>query len=357
MNRGRITEAISCFLALLLPTVVCARGIAQFHQLAELNKQSRVIVDEVHIEGGSDLTSDEKALLTDHLRGDSVHEDWLNRLEAKAVSELQNDGFLDGQVAAKIESKQLLQTTEHVTVLLTLSTGARYSIKQIWWTGSSVFSPSQLTDLTLLRVGDTFRLSALRKSDTLLRQAYKTQGYEEASFDAQFKKFPEHGFVMLYIEVAEGKKSEPSTEKLTCKQYSTEEIERLPYVPGQSYDPNVDVGMQMARAQFEARTTHKKLLLILGGEWCGWCRVLEETFQRNPNLSELRNRIFVTVRIDANGVNNRRCALRTYPEPSSFPFVYVLDEAGKLLGVEDTVDWESSDGYDPNRIEKFLQKW
>ena len=161
---------------------------------------------------------------------------------------------------------------------------------------------------------------------------------------------------MLYIEVTEGRKSEVNSE-VTCKRYSTEEIQRLPYVPNQSYDPKADVEMQIARAEFEARRTHKKLLLVLGGEWCGWCRVLEETFQRNPALSELRDRTFVTVHIDAGGVNNRKCALRTYPEPLSFPFVYVLDETGRLLGTEDTIDWESNDGYDPNRIEIFLRKW
>jgi hypothetical protein len=315
-----------------------------------------IVVDGVRIEGCPELADSEKTLLAEGLRGESAHLDWVERLKAKATRGLQNDGFLDAQVTAQVESERRADTKEHVTVSLTLSCGARYSIKQIWWTGSSVFPPTQLNNFTLLRVGDIFRPSALLESDSLLRQVYKERGYEEMFLLSQLQKFPEKGYVTLYLEVREGPKSELK-KQVSCKKYSTEEIQRSPYVPSLTYNPTVELQMQIARAQLEAQQLDKKLLLIVGGEWCGWCRVLDQTFERNQNLKVLRDRTFIVVYVDAAEEDNLACVLRPYTRPSSFPFLYVLNETGILVGTEDTVDWESSDGYDPTRIEFFLRKW
>jgi thioredoxin-related protein len=115
--------------------------------------------------------------------------------------------------------------------------------------------------------------------------------------------------------------------------------------------------MQIARAQLEAASPSKKLLLIAGGKWCGWCQVLDRTFQTNPSLTELRDKSFIVVHVNVSEENSNECALRAYPKATSFPFVYVLDATGRLMGTEDTRDWESSDGYDPHQVEAFLKKW
>jgi hypothetical protein len=349
-------SAVYCFGLSLLAPAACAQESTPKHSDNRASEPFAVLVDTVRIEGGSELTTSEKAALTDSLLGESIKLDWLDRLKAKATRELHDNGFLDGRATVKVDSKQLFGEKEHVTVTLTLSPGARYYIKQIWWTGSSVFSPAQLDNLTLFRVGDVFRVSSLRGSDALLRQAYKEQGYDEMSFAPQFQKFPEKGFVLLYLEVMEGRKSEHQ-KPLTCKQYSIEEIQSTPYVQNLTYNPKDDAELQIERAKIEAQRVKKKLLLITGGEWCGWCRVLDQTFQRNPTIKDLRDKNFVVVYVDVTAGNNQECALNTYPNPPSFPFLYVLDETGKLLGTEDTRDWESSDGYDPRRIEVFLEKW
>jgi len=119
----------------------------------------------------------------------------------------------------------------------------------------------------------------------------------------------------------------------------------------------IDGELQIARAQLEAQRTKKNLLLIVGGKWCGWCRVLDQTFQRNPATSELRDQIFIVAHINVSEENANECALSAYPKATGFPFIYVLDATGTLIATEDTRDWESGDGYDPQRIESFLKKW
>jgi hypothetical protein len=314
-----------------------------------------VVVDSVRIEGGTELSKDEQTLIADSLRGEVSHSDWLERLEVKATRQLQDDGFLDGTVAAKVESTKLLDGKRHVTVLVALTGNTRYLIQEVRWAGASIFSPAQLDDLSLLQVGDVFRHSALRKSMSVLHQAYGDRGYNEMYIVPQFQKFPEHGKVALYLEVVEGRSDE--RKHLQCRQYSIEDIQNNPYVPSPTYDPTIDAQMQIGRAQLEAQRINKKLLLIVGGQWCPSCRVLDQTFQRNPAISELRDSIFIVLHINVSEENDNECALRVYPKATGFPFVYVLDATGTLIGTEDTRDWESGDGYDPHGIESFLRKW
>ncbi|HXN99623.1 MAG TPA: POTRA domain-containing protein [Candidatus Acidoferrales bacterium] len=315
-----------------------------------------VVVDAVKIEGGTELTADEKTSIANSLQGETSHSDWLDRLKANATRQLLNHGFLDGTSDAKVEPIRLLDGKEHVAVLLALTAGPRYSIQTVWWSGASIFSTAQLGNVSLLRVGDVFRTSTLRDSESLLRQAFANRGYNQTVVTLQLQKHPETGKIAIYIHITEGLKS-VERKPLQCKQYSAEDIQKTPYVPSLTYDPKIDGQMQIARAQLEAQHTNKKLLLIVGDNSCGWCHLLDQTFQRNPATTAMRDKIFIALHVDVSEDNANECALRAYPKAPGIPFIYVLDADGKLLGTEDAVDWESSDGYDPQRIETFLKKW
>jgi hypothetical protein len=359
--RGRFIPVFATLTYFLGFSLLAANSSAQSKpetraQSASPAESPIAVVDTVKIEGGTELTPDEKTSIANSLQGETAHSDWLDRLKANATRQLHNDGFLDSTADAKVESTQLLDGKQHVNVLVTLSGGTRYSIQTVFWAGSSIFSTAQLENISLLRVGDVFRTSTRRESDSLLRQAFANRGYDQTVVALQFQKCPKTGKVAIYIEITEGQKS-GETEPLQCKQYSAEEIRNTPYVQSLTYDPKIDGEMQIARAQLEAQRTNKKLLLIVGDNSCGWCHLLDQTFQRNPGTAALRDNIFVALHVDVSEDNSNECALRAYPKVSSYPFIYVLDANGKLLGTEDTIDWESSDGYDPHRIEAFLKKW
>jgi Thioredoxin-like/Surface antigen variable number repeat len=353
-----VFATLTCFLGFLsLAVNASAQGKPETPAQSVTPAESpTVVVDVVKIEGGTELSPDEKTSIATSLQGETAHSDWLDRLKANATRQLRNDGFLDGTADAKVEPLRLLDGKEHVAVLLALSTGPRYSIQAVYWAGASIFSTAQLENISLLRVGGVFRASVRRDSDSLLRQAFATRGYNAALVTLFFQKYPETGKVAVYLQIREGMKSAES-KPLQCKEYSAGEIQNTPYVPSLAYDPKIDGQMQIARAQLEAQRTNKNLLLIIGDNSCGWCHLLDQTFQRNPATTALRDNLFIALHLDVSEDNSNECALRAYPKVSSYPFIYVLDANGKLLGSEDTIDWESSDGYDPHRIEAFLKKW
>jgi thioredoxin family protein/surface antigen-like variable number repeat protein len=232
----------------------------------------------------------------------------------------------------------------------------------VWWMGSSVFTTKQLDDIILPRVGEVLRASAIAESYSLLQKAYAERGYPGATVVVMFDKSPKNGNVTLYMDIQEGEKSSgdkvASEKKVECTPPTMEEIRKAPFAPrAEPYDPKIDAQLDIERAKLEAERTNRNVLLIAGGDWCGWCHMLEQTFQLSVSVRELRDRNFVVVHVNISEQNDNTCALRAYPKATGYPFVYVINPDGKLLAASGTGDWESPYGYNPTKIEDFLKKW
>ena len=47
------------------------------------------------------------------------------------------------------------------------------------------------------------------------------------------------------------------------------------------YDKAADANVQVARAGERAKHGDKRILLMFGGDWCGWCHKLHDLFKTN----------------------------------------------------------------------------
>lgn len=362
-NASRCLWALPCVIFLLLGGSASAQSTLETQ--ADGTKAAPftpVVVEAVTIQSGNELGADETAKLEQSLKGEAYTEKWIKQLTDKVTRRLWDDGYLDAAAKPTVRPLNIVDGEQHVAVSVDLNAGPRYTIVGIWWTGSSVFTTKQLNDIILPRVGEVLRFSSLGESDVLLRKAYAGRGYPAAFAFIESQKYPETGNVALYIEMHEGEKSsgsEPaSVKQSSCTTPTLDEIRKVPFTPRTvSYDPKVDAQIEIERAKLEAQRTNRKVLLIAGGEWCGWCHVLDQTFELSPALRQLRDRDFVTVHVNVSEENQNACAMRGYPAPSGYPFFYVVDAQGKLIATSDTREFESTYGYDRARIEDFLKKW
>lgn len=67
----------------------------------------------------------------------------------------------------------------------------------------------------------------------------------------------------------------------------------LPY----PYDEASDANAAVARAKARARASHKLLIIDLGGNWCGDCRILTATMER-PELKAFVDKHYEVVLVD-----------------------------------------------------------
>ena len=129
------------------------------------------------------------------------------------------------------------------------------------------------------------------------------------------------------------------------------------YIPVGEYDPKRNAAQDIQDAIKEAQRANKRILLEVGGEWCSWCHTLDKFFQANPDLLLLRDKNFVTLKINFSGDNENKELLSGYPPIPGYPHIFVLDAEGKLLHSQETSALESGKSYNLEKLTAFLTDW
>jgi thioredoxin-related protein len=129
------------------------------------------------------------------------------------------------------------------------------------------------------------------------------------------------------------------------------------YVPVNAYDPKRDASQDIINAIKEARRTNRNILLEVGGEWCSWCHRLDTFFVDNPTLKKLRDKNFVTLKINYSDENENEEVLSQYPTINGYPHIFFLDSEGKLLLSQDTGMLESGKSYNLEKLTTVLTNW
>ncbi|WP_404836633.1 thioredoxin family protein [Aeromonas media] len=122
----------------------------------------------------------------------------------------------------------------------------------------------------------------------------------------------------------------------------------------QGYDEQRDPARDLAAATAKASAEGKKVLLLVGGEWCSWCQEMNRFLDREPELAQQFNQTFVVVKVNVSEQNKNAPFLKAYPEYLGVPHFYVLDAKGKLLESFNTGLLEKGKSYDEAWFGKFI---
>jgi thiol:disulfide interchange protein len=126
------------------------------------------------------------------------------------------------------------------------------------------------------------------------------------------------------------------------------------YIPVTRYDPKRNPSADLAKALAEAKRTGRNVLLVVGGDWCGWCQVMDKFFAGHADVRTLRERNFVTLKINMSPQNENRAFLSRYPKIPGYPYLFVLGTDGKLLHPQRANEFEDGDTYNVPRFARFL---
>jgi len=126
------------------------------------------------------------------------------------------------------------------------------------------------------------------------------------------------------------------------------------YIPVTRYDPKRDPDADLAKALAEAKRTGRNVLLVVGGDWCDWCQAMDKFFAGHADVRALRERNFVTLKINMSPQNENRAFLSRYPKIPGYPYLFVLDAHGKVLHPQRANVFEDGDTYNVPRFASFL---
>jgi thiol:disulfide interchange protein len=127
--------------------------------------------------------------------------------------------------------------------------------------------------------------------------------------------------------------------------------------PNAKFDPARDATADIENALAEARNSNRRVILDVGGEWCGWCHVLDRYFVDHTDLREFRDKHYVWLKVNYSPENQNARALARYGEIVAYPWLFVLDENGKLLVSQRTAPLEQGASYDFDKMKTFLARW
>ena len=123
------------------------------------------------------------------------------------------------------------------------------------------------------------------------------------------------------------------------------------------YDPARDPARDLETAVKQAQQDGKRILLVVGGEWCGWCHTLEAYLKAESDVHDAWSASFVSLKVNFSPQNENRSFLSRYPDIRGYPHIFVLDRDGKFLHSQNTAELESGSSYSKEKMMQFISKW
>src|SRR5882724_544954 len=99
-------------------------------------------------------------------------------------------------------------------------------------------------------------------------------------------------------------------------------------VANKVFDPTSDAAKDLVAAKQQAKAEHKNILLDVGGNWCGWCLVLDKLTHQDAGLNAALEKGFVVVHVNYSEENKNEAFLKQFPKVDGFPHLFVLSADG-----------------------------
>jgi thioredoxin-related protein len=127
----------------------------------------------------------------------------------------------------------------------------------------------------------------------------------------------------------------------------------------QLYDPKADADKQVAAATAKAGRDSKRVLVMFGGDWCGWCHKLHQLFESDKEIRTLLSEEYELVLVDTAAPHAQELLKKCKGDLPSvgYPFLAVLDADGQVVTRQKTDPLEEGDHHDPKKVKEFLARW
>lgn len=128
--------------------------------------------------------------------------------------------------------------------------------------------------------------------------------------------------------------------------------------PREIYPEPAQAHADLAAALKTAASTHKRVLIDFGGNWCGDCQVLDIYFHDPANRPILEaNYVLVHINIGHMDANVDIAQRYGVPLEKGVPALAVLSDKGQLLFSQQTGQFEAMRRMQSSAVTEFLVQW
>jgi hypothetical protein len=124
------------------------------------------------------------------------------------------------------------------------------------------------------------------------------------------------------------------------------------------YPDGVDAKAEIAEALADAKKTHRRVLLIFGGNWCYDCHVLDAAF-RSKEIAPTLNQNYIVVHVNIGEYDKNLDLADKYQIPlkKGVPAAAVLKSDGMLVVSQKNQEFEKARSMTTDAVLAFLEKW
>ena len=125
------------------------------------------------------------------------------------------------------------------------------------------------------------------------------------------------------------------------------------------YHPEEDAKAEVASAVAEANAQHKNVLVMVGGNWCRWCKMFMKFVETTDAVDSALNADFIIAHVNYSKENKNLPLLATfgYPQRFGFPVFVVLDGDGHPIHIQNSAYLEQGEGYSKEKTIEFFNQW
>ena len=133
------------------------------------------------------------------------------------------------------------------------------------------------------------------------------------------------------------------------------------------YNEDINPIEQIDQALVKARSEGKFVICQVGGNWCPWCLRFADFITKDATISNVIDENFVYIHVNYNPRKSEReekmqlakLMLERLNNPArfGFPVFVVLDEAGKVIHIQDSSFLEEGRGYNQEKVLRFFKNW
>lgn len=133
------------------------------------------------------------------------------------------------------------------------------------------------------------------------------------------------------------------------------------------YNEDIDPLEQINQAVVKAKAEGKFVICQVGGNWCPWCLRFADFITNNTTISKVISENFEYIHVNYNPRKSQgaekleqgKALMKRLNNCGrfGFPVFVVLDEAGKVIHIQDSSFLEEGQGYNQEKVLCFFKNW
>ena len=123
------------------------------------------------------------------------------------------------------------------------------------------------------------------------------------------------------------------------------------------YDENRDSFKDSLLAIKLAKETNKNVLMIVGGNWCSFCKKMDTFIKESPKVTEKLYNDFVVLKINYSEEYKNDEFLKLLPPILSYPHIYISTSSGKMIFSNNTLNLQENAYHIEKKWLEFLKQW